>query len=240
MMASGGQMVDPSMMAPFSTTPTAKPARSYSPGAQQARVLRRLSADEGATRLAASLDHALHDLGHPLRHYFIHAQVVEKKRGRAPQQMMSSAHMATRSMPMVSCLSIIWASLSLVPTPSAEDTSTGFFDSLEPGVEEAGEPAQPAEHLLGKGRPCLVLDEVHRPLARFHVHAGVGIGREGWYFRFSRLESLTPFSPRPLFQPVLGKPYFFGDRDGVLAIEAGQAELLRVLPVERTRLSKPR
>ena len=40
--------------------------------------------------------------------------------------MISFAHIATQSMPTVSCLSIIKASLSLVPTPSVPLTRTGF------------------------------------------------------------------------------------------------------------------
>ena len=38
---------------------------------------------------------------------------------------MSFTHIATQSMPIVSCLSISKASLSLVPTPSVPLTSTG-------------------------------------------------------------------------------------------------------------------
>ena len=39
---------------------------------------------------------------------------------------MSFTHIATQSIPMVSCLSIINASLSLVPTPSVPLTRTGL------------------------------------------------------------------------------------------------------------------
>ena len=41
--------------------------------------------------------------------------------------MMSFTHMATQSMPTVSCLSILNAIFSFVPTPSVPETSTGFW-----------------------------------------------------------------------------------------------------------------
>ena len=46
--------------------------------------------------------------------------------GRAPWQTTSLTHIATQSMPTVSCLSMRKASLSLVPTPSVPATSTGL------------------------------------------------------------------------------------------------------------------
>jgi hypothetical protein len=52
-------MVRPSMMALFSTTPTAKPARSYSPNGIHVGHFRRLAADQCASRLFATLGDAL-------------------------------------------------------------------------------------------------------------------------------------------------------------------------------------
>ena len=60
--------------------------------------------------------------------------------GRAPQQMMSLTHMATQSMPTVSCLSMIWAMRCLVPTPSVPETSTG---SSMPATSGAKRPPKP-------------------------------------------------------------------------------------------------
>src|SRR5881397_3101054 len=45
--------------------------------------------------------------------------------GAEPLTATSLTHMATRSIPTVSCRSIKYAILSLVPTPSVPDTSTG-------------------------------------------------------------------------------------------------------------------
>ena len=54
--------------------------------------------------------------------------------GAAPPHTMSLTHMATQSMPTVSCLSIRKASFSLVPTPSVPETSTGFFMPARSGA----------------------------------------------------------------------------------------------------------
>ncbi len=54
--------------------------------------------------------------------------------------MMSLTHMATQSMPMVSCLSMSWARRSLVPTPSVPETRTGFF---MPDTSGANMPPKP-------------------------------------------------------------------------------------------------
>ena len=51
----------------------------------------------------------------------------------------SLAHMATRSMPIVSCLPTAWAIFSLVPTPSVPDTSTG---SVKPAAARSKSPGR--------------------------------------------------------------------------------------------------
>lgn len=95
--------------------------------------LRRFAADQRAPRLHTALSHARHDLLHALGHIFAHRNIVQKNSGFAPAQATSFAHMATQSMPTVSCLSIIKASFSLVPTPSVPETSTGSFMSVRSG-----------------------------------------------------------------------------------------------------------
>ena len=60
--------------------------------------------------------------------------------GAAPPHTMSLTHMATQSMPTVSCLSMRKAIFSLVPTPSVPDTSTGFF---MPVISGANMPPKP-------------------------------------------------------------------------------------------------
>ena len=53
---------------------------------------------------------------------------------------MSLTHMATQSMPTVSCLSIKKASLSLVPTPSVPETRMGFFIPATLGANRPPKP----------------------------------------------------------------------------------------------------
>ena len=52
-------------------------------------------------------------------------------------------HMATQSIPTVSCLSIRKASFSLVPTPSVPETSTGRFMPLKSGSNRPPKPPMP-------------------------------------------------------------------------------------------------
>ena len=68
--------------------------------------------------------------------------------GSAPHTTTSFALMATRSIPTVSCLPAMNASLSLVPTPSVPATSTGsryFF-----GISKS--PAKPPMPASTSGR----------------------------------------------------------------------------------------
>ena len=54
-----------------------------------------------------------------------HPVLISGTSGLAPAQMTSLTHMATQSMPMVSCLFRSMASYSLVPTPSVPEMRTG-------------------------------------------------------------------------------------------------------------------
>ncbi len=56
---------------------------------------------------------------------------------------MSLTHIATQSMPTVSCLSSRNASLSLVPTPSVPLTSTGSRMPATSGANRAPNPPRP-------------------------------------------------------------------------------------------------
>ena len=53
-----------------------------------------------------------------------------KNSGSPPAHAISFTHMATASMPMVSCLSRIIANFTFVPHPSVPDRSTGSSISL--------------------------------------------------------------------------------------------------------------
>ena len=64
-------------------------------------------------------------------------------RGFAPAQMTSLTHMATQSMPTVSCLSIRKAIFSLVPTPSVPETSTGWGMSVQSSSNRPPKPPRP-------------------------------------------------------------------------------------------------
>ena len=63
--------------------------------------------------------------------------------GLAPAQMISLTHMATQSMPTVSCLSIRKASFSLVPTPSVPLTSTGWVMPVTSSSKSPPKPPMP-------------------------------------------------------------------------------------------------
>ena len=67
---------------------------------------------------------------------------TEDNYGKDWTQYMSLTHMATQSMPMVSCLSMRMASFTLVPQPSVPETRTG---SSMPAM---GRPKQPPKHSL--------------------------------------------------------------------------------------------
>ena len=54
---------------------------------------------------------------------------------------MSLTHMATQSMPTVSCTSIRKAIFSFVPTPSVPLTSTGLRNAGQVGLKQAAEAA---------------------------------------------------------------------------------------------------
>ena len=58
----------------------------------------------------------------------------------APAQMISLTHMATQSMPTVSCLSIRKAIFSLVPTPSVPETKRGFSMPAQLGANRPPKP----------------------------------------------------------------------------------------------------
>ena len=56
---------------------------------------------------------------------------------------MSFTHMATQSMPTVSCLSMRKAILSFVPTPSVPETRTGSFMPARLGRNRPPKPPRP-------------------------------------------------------------------------------------------------
>jgi len=88
--------------------------------------LRRLAADERAVVFRAGAREALDDVGENVRLEFAGAEIIEKNSGSAPSTAMSLTQWFTRSAPMVSCrVQSAKAILSLVPTPSTDDTSTG-------------------------------------------------------------------------------------------------------------------
>ena len=87
---------------------------------------RRLAAQQRALGLDAAVADPLDDRGWSVRD---RRGSSRRNRGRssgsAPAHRQSLTDMATRSMPTVACRPVAKASLSLVPTPSVEATSTG-------------------------------------------------------------------------------------------------------------------
>ena len=68
--------------------------------------------------------------------------------GAAPPHTMSLTHMATQSMPTVSCLSIRKAIFSFVPTPSVPETSTGW---VRPVISSSNRPPKPPSPPMAPG-----------------------------------------------------------------------------------------
>jgi len=88
-------------------------------------VLGRLAADEGTPGVEAAGGDPGHELRDLVRVEDADRNVVEKNSGSAPLHATSSAHIATRSRPIVSYRPSAPAIAVFVPTPSVEETSTG-------------------------------------------------------------------------------------------------------------------
>ena len=98
----------------------------------ESRHLSSLSADQCRIRLYAAFCYTAYDLSDLFRIVLAAGNVIQAKNsGSPPAQAISFTHMATQSMPTVSCLSRINASFSFVPTPSVPETSVGFFHVFE-------------------------------------------------------------------------------------------------------------
>ncbi len=106
--------------------PDAEPGQVEGVVVHQARMLRRLPADERAARFAAAVGDAADQFGDSLR---VEPARRQRSRGRTAAarrgRQTSSAHIATRSMPIVSSRPMRRAISVLVPTPSVALTSTG-------------------------------------------------------------------------------------------------------------------
>ena len=86
---------------------------------------RRLAPQQGTLGLNATIGNALNNATGQIRVVLAHGDVVEEEQRLGPGERQSLTDIATRSMPTVSCLFVAKASLSFVPTPSVEATSTG-------------------------------------------------------------------------------------------------------------------
>ena len=86
-----------------STMPTEKLTRSYSSTGIEAGHLSGLAAHQGALGLAAALGDAGDDVGDAGGVVLAAGDVVQEEHGAAPPHTMSLTHMATQSMPTVSC-----------------------------------------------------------------------------------------------------------------------------------------
>jgi hypothetical protein len=89
---------------------------------------------------------------------------------------MSLTLIATRSCPTVSCLFSWKASLSLVPTPSVPDTSTGSLYFLRQ-FEQRAKAADAGQHLGAHGTAGERLDAFDQGVPGFDIHAGVAVGK---------------------------------------------------------------
>ena len=90
-----------------------------------------------------------------------------------PQVITSLTHMATQSMPTVSCLSIRKAIFSLVPTPSVPDTSTGCVKARSYPARTSRR-SRPARQWRRErhGARHMLFHQFHSSVAGRDVHTG--------------------------------------------------------------------
>src|SRR4051812_47676457 len=159
-------------------------------------------------------------------------------RGSAPQTTRSSTTMPTRSWPMVSWTSIAWAIATLVPTPSVEVASSGRVYRVS--AEASNSPAKPPRPPIISGRRAFSIHPfissiavsaawMLTPASAYALPAGdssdttlLGVVEDG-----ERLAVRRPLERR--LQQVLAEQALVGQRDRVLAGEAGLAEPVRLL-----------
>jgi hypothetical protein len=91
---------------------------------------------------------------------------------------MSLTLIATRSWPTVSWRFHWKASLSLVPTPSVPDTSTGSRVLLR-DLEQRAEAADAGQHLGAHGALRGGLDAFDQGIAGIDIDAGIAVGERG-------------------------------------------------------------
>ena len=191
--------------------PDAEPRQVELTLGHDARMFRRLAAEQRAARAPAPLGDAAHDVGDLLGHQPLDGQVVEEEQRLRPVHTTSFAHIATRSIPTVSNRPASRATSSFVPTPSVaagEDASVA-----EP--EQPRESSDPVRHLgpPGRARPG-------RRSARRRLRGGLGVDP-------GAPVGLGPGVGRFGHQDV-SSTNFDGScsptGDGVLAVEAGPAE----------------
>src|SRR6476469_2018771 len=116
--------------------------------------------------------------------------------------------MPTRSMPIVSCRPSCCASLSLVPTPSVPDTSTGSR-YLPDRSNRAPNPPSPPHHFGPEAALDQRLDAFDECIAGIDVDAGIAICQRGWVVHAS------PGSARKGAGPgILAAPGTRHGRDG--------------------------
>src|SRR4051794_11083601 len=161
--------------------------------------------------------------------------------GSAPQTTMSSTTIATRSMPMVSCTSIACAIATFVPTPSV-DVASNRSSSIR------NNPANPPRPPTTSGRVDVSRDLISstaRSPAAMSTPAAAYVAEpsrltdgpgswttEGVLGTDARSARRHPFDLRccggagDAFKHVLAEQLRGRQVDGVLAVEAGAAELV--------------
>ena len=162
----------------FSTAPTVKPARSYSPGGYMSGI--------SAVSPPISAQPAI---SQPWRCRRPRSPWSRRRvcrwrssRGRTaarrPAPASSFTHIATRSWPMPSCRFSCLARISLVPTPSVPETSTGSPVAARTGrTGRRTGPRRPA--LPGAWSPDQRFDPFDDSVARVDVDAGIAVGQAG-------------------------------------------------------------
>src|SRR6478609_2692326 len=154
--------------------------------------------------------------------------------GSAPHTTRSSTTMPTRSWPIVSWTSIACAIATLVPTPSVEVASSGRVYLVS--AEASNSPAKPPRPPIISGRRALSIQpfmssiavsaaSMLTPASAYALPAWdssdttlLGVVEDGERLAVRRLDRRL--------QEVLAEEVLVGQRDRVLAGEAGAAELV--------------
>ena len=145
-------------------------------GAHHARVLRGLAAEQGAAGVAAAVGDARADLGDAVRHHLTAGDVVEQEqRLRAARDQVVDDHRDQVDADRVVDVHLL-GDHQLGADAVGRGREHRLLVLLDVEAEQAGEAAEPAQHLGPVGPLHLVLQQLHRLVPGVDGHPGIGVG----------------------------------------------------------------